>query len=151
MSDCPNSLDLYGDLKWAAARQNPTKWSVCPAKTQISLGIRPVWSESAVHMKKHWVLSCPLSSLCRLIRLGGCPGWPESLLGAHVILLVLLCGGSNSLEIEDNMVVDLIVVNDSFILSNWHEVKAFRFCMNKVWYIKQTSVLFFLTTHYCML
>ena len=28
-------------------------------------------------------------------RLGGCPGWSESSLGAHVILLVLLCGGSN--------------------------------------------------------
>ena len=25
----------------------PTKWSVCPAKTQISLGIHPVWSESS--------------------------------------------------------------------------------------------------------
>ena len=24
----------------------PTKWSVCPGKTQISLGIHPVWSES---------------------------------------------------------------------------------------------------------
>ena len=24
----------------------PTKWHVCPAKIQISLGIRPVWSES---------------------------------------------------------------------------------------------------------
>ena len=24
----------------------PIKWHVCPAKTQISLGIRPVWSES---------------------------------------------------------------------------------------------------------
>ena len=23
----------------------PTKWHVCPAKTQISLGICPVWSE----------------------------------------------------------------------------------------------------------
>ena len=29
-----------------------------------------------------------------LIRLGGCPGWSESSLGAHVILLVLSCGGS---------------------------------------------------------
>ena len=45
-------------------------------------------------MKKHWVLSYPLSALWRLIRLGGCPGWSESLLGAHVILLVLSCGGS---------------------------------------------------------
>ena len=26
----------------------PTKWHVRPAKTQISLGIRPVWSESSL-------------------------------------------------------------------------------------------------------
>ena len=26
----------------------PTKWHVCPAKTQISLGIRPVWSETSL-------------------------------------------------------------------------------------------------------
>ena len=26
----------------------PTKWPVCPAKTQISLGICPVWSESSL-------------------------------------------------------------------------------------------------------
>ena len=26
----------------------PTKWHVCPVKTQISLGIRPVWSESSL-------------------------------------------------------------------------------------------------------
>ena len=30
-----------------------------------------------------------------LIRLGGCPGWYESLLGAQAILLVLSCCGSN--------------------------------------------------------
>ena len=27
-------------------KTKPTKWPVCPAKTQISLGIRPLWSES---------------------------------------------------------------------------------------------------------
>ena len=32
----------------------PTKWHVRPAKTQISLGIRPVWSVFAVCMKKAW-------------------------------------------------------------------------------------------------
>ena len=31
-----------------------TKWHVHPAKTQISLGIRPVWSVFAVRMKKAW-------------------------------------------------------------------------------------------------
>ena len=48
----------------------------------------------AVCMKKAWVLSYPLGAQWRLIRLGGCPGWSESSLGAHVILLVLWCGGS---------------------------------------------------------
>ena len=47
-----------------------------------------------VRMKKAWVLSYPLSTERRLIRLGGCLGWSESSLGAHVSLLVLPCGGS---------------------------------------------------------
>ena len=34
--------------------------AVRPAKTQMSLGIRPVWSVFAVRMKKPWVLSYPL-------------------------------------------------------------------------------------------
>ena len=28
--------------------KNPTKWHVRPTKTQVSLGIRPVWSESSL-------------------------------------------------------------------------------------------------------
>ena len=44
------------------------KVTVRPAKTQISLGIRPVWSES---------------SLSAWWKLGWCPGWSESLLGAQ--------------------------------------------------------------------
>ena len=43
-----------------------TKWPVRPAKTQIILGIRPVWSVFAVCMKKPWVLSYPLSAQRRL-------------------------------------------------------------------------------------
>ena len=61
----------------------PTKWHVRPAKTQISLGIRPVWSVFTVRMKKVWFLSYPLSAQRRLIRLGQCPGWSESSLGAQ--------------------------------------------------------------------
>ena len=37
----------------------------------------------AVRMKKAWVPSYPLSAQRRLIRLGRCPGWSESLLGAQ--------------------------------------------------------------------
>ena len=36
----------------------------------------------AVRMKKAWVLGYPLSAQQRLIRLGGCPSWSESSLGA---------------------------------------------------------------------
>ena len=44
--------------------------SLRPAKTQISLGICPVWSESL--QCTQWVAKGPR-----------CPGWSESLLGAH--------------------------------------------------------------------
>ena len=44
-----------------------------------------------VRMKKHWVLGYPLSAQGRMIRLGRCPGWFESSLGAPIILLVLSC------------------------------------------------------------
>ena len=37
----------------------------------------------AVCMKKAWVLSYPLSGQWRLIRLGACPSWSESLLDAQ--------------------------------------------------------------------
>ena len=43
----------------------PTKW-VHPVKTQISLGIRTVWSVVTVHMKKAWVLNYPMSAQQRL-------------------------------------------------------------------------------------
>ena len=39
-----------------------TKWHVCPAKTQISLGFCPVWSVFADCMKKAWAISYPLSA-----------------------------------------------------------------------------------------
>ena len=57
------------------------KMTVRPAKTQISLGIFPVWSDS---------------SLCAL-RVAKAPSFlhaTESTLGAHAILLVLSWGGS---------------------------------------------------------
>ena len=44
----------------------PTKWHVRPVKTQISLGIRPVWSVFAVRMKTAWVLNYPLSAQQRI-------------------------------------------------------------------------------------
>ena len=57
----------------------------------------------------------PIECLVKtLIRMGGCPGWSESSLGAQVILFVLSWGGS--------------VVSDSLILSVWvtfHKVSLY--------------------------
>ena len=52
-------------LKMSHDMTKPTKWVL------------------AVRKKKPWVLSYPFSTQRRLIRLGGCPGWSESSLGAH--------------------------------------------------------------------
>ena len=72
----------------------PAKWHVCPAKTQISLGIRPVWSVFAVHMKKAWVLSYPLSAQRDSDQTGRMPRLIWVFAGRTVILLVLSCRGS---------------------------------------------------------
>ena len=50
-SPCQGDSDEYSQpmLLWrnmSCLTTKPTKWHVRPAKTQISLGIRPVWSES---------------------------------------------------------------------------------------------------------
>ena len=72
----------------------PTKWHVRPAKTDQPGHPPSLIRVFAVRMKKPWVLSYPLSAQRSLIRLGGCPGWSESALGAHATLLVLSWGGS---------------------------------------------------------
>ena len=38
-------------------KTKPTKWHVRPAKTQINLGMRPVWSESSLCAQ--WVAKDP--------------------------------------------------------------------------------------------
>ena len=73
----------------------PTNSPVRPAKTQISLGIRPIWPESSLSpMKNALIFSYQLSAQWRLIRLCGRPRCSESSLGAKIILLVLSWGGS---------------------------------------------------------
>ena len=41
-------LQCEGELDLSRIMTKPTKWHVRPAKTQINLGIRPVWSESSL-------------------------------------------------------------------------------------------------------
>ena len=52
-------LDQPGHLRLNLSRlvTKPTKWHVRPAKTQISLGISPVWSESSLCAQ--WLIKDP--------------------------------------------------------------------------------------------
>ena len=78
----------------------PTKWHVRRAKTQISLGFRPVWSVFAVRMKKAWVLSNPLSAQ-RSLQTGQMPRLIRVFAGRTVILLVLSWGGSYNVHYDE--------------------------------------------------
>ena len=78
----------------------PTKWLVRSAKTQISLNINPVWSETSLSawrklwsLATHWAQSKDWSD------------WADaqvnlSSLGVHAILSILSWGGSNEMRYE---------------------------------------------------
>ena len=70
-----DATDRNGAASWQI-QQN----GMCAQRSQISLCIRPIWSES------------PLSAWRKL----GCPGWSAASLGAHATLSVLSWGGSNT-------------------------------------------------------
>ena len=42
------SHSFYYTCIWAALSTKPTKWYLRPAKTEVNLGIRPVWSGSSL-------------------------------------------------------------------------------------------------------
>ena len=69
--------------EWATSWQNQQN-ECAPSEDSDQPGHPPsLIRVFAVRMKKAWVLSYPLSAQRRLIRLGGCPGWSESSLGAQ--------------------------------------------------------------------
>ena len=72
---------------WSAS---PTKWPVHPEKTQISLGIRPVWSESLLSawrnlgpLATHWAQSEDSDQTGQMLIWVFSQCWPESSLGAQ--------------------------------------------------------------------
>ena len=92
---CPGrSVSLLAtQVIWASAWQNQQS-DCAPCEDLDQPGHPPsLIRVFAVHMNKAWVLSYPVSTQRRLIRLDGCPGWSESSLGGQVILLVLSCTG----------------------------------------------------------
>ena len=80
MKSNQNTIKIY---IWAMPWQNQEN-ECMPSKDSDQPGHPPsLIRVFAVHMKKAWVLCYPLSTQWWLIRLGGCPGWSKSSLGAH--------------------------------------------------------------------
>ena len=110
----------------------PTKWHVRPAKTQISLGIRSVWSESSLCAQ--WV-----AKDTSFLHAGNedtdiRPLRSESSLGTHAILLVLSRGGSHTLLIM-KFRAKFIIASKMFYFNSQHEWK-------KTYYRKCWRMLF---------
>ena len=95
--DWSQYLRYYGENKSDPPHHKTNKMTVCQVKTQISLGICTVWSESSLFAwRKLGFLVTHWAQVKTLIRLGGCPGWSESSLGTHATSLGLSCRGSNT-------------------------------------------------------
>ena len=90
------SRDIWKEIKsiWAATWQNQQN-GMC-AQRRLKSAWASAQSDQSLRCphEENLGLSYPFSAQRRLIRLGGCPGWSESLLGAHATLLVLSQGGS---------------------------------------------------------
>ena len=71
------------NYKISERKTKSTKWHMHPVKTQISLGISPIWSESLLSASRRFgSLKQPIKHTAKtLVRLSGCPGWSESALG----------------------------------------------------------------------
>ena len=78
------SVNVFFENMWAVSWQNQQS-EYAPSEDSDQPGHPPSLIRAfAVCMKKPWVLSYPLSTQRRLIRLGGCPSWSESSQGAHL-------------------------------------------------------------------
>ena len=79
----PLHIILCGRTDLSRDMTKRTKW-LC-----VQRRLRSAWESAQsdqslpARLKKAWVHSYPLSAQRRLIRLGGCPGWSESSLGAQ--------------------------------------------------------------------
>ena len=74
----------------------PTKWSVQPVKTQINLGIHPVWSESSLSawrklgsLATHWAHSEDSDQTGRSLRWAHMPLYWFSHEAAHIHVIIM--------------------------------------------------------------
>ena len=82
------------------AYDKTNKLTMRPVKTQISLGIRPVWSESSLSAwRKLGSVATHWAQAKSLIRLGGCPSSDLSLRWAHMSVC-WFCHGVAKMQIN---------------------------------------------------
>ena len=85
------------DPQFEPPHDKTNKMTVCPASTQ---------SDQSLYCALIWKLRTQgsfMRTAKTLIRLGGCRGWSESSLGAHVILLVFLEAAQFIIDLKDQM------------------------------------------------
>ena len=88
----------------------------------------------AICMKKPWVLGYPLSTQRRLVRLGGCPGWSESSLGAQVIFFFFFFYALAHFSSSQNtgvMLGDFCLLN---LITIFNKSVTFRIGHSSFWY-----------------
>ena len=108
---------------WAAARQNQQN-DVRPAKTQISLGIRPVWSESSLCAQ--WVAEDPcfiMRTAQALIRLGGLGHF--LVWNNYLFELFLKCRGTMKLILSTMFYLCLSLFSNCINISNLNSDSLF--------------------------
>ena len=108
----------------------PTKWHVRPAKTQISLGIRPVWSESSLYA---WRKLRSLATQWEHSEDSDQTGWMPRLIWVFfaertVILLVLSWGGSSII-----IVVWCKLKILSLMITVWHHLACLKMPKLPLW------------------
>ena len=124
LSVCYRAMTLVWINYLTEPRHDKTnKVTVRPAKAQISLGIRPVWSVFAVRMKTPWVLSYPLSAQRRL--------WSD---WAHS-QFVLSCRGSINELIKKRKSQQILMLNILGMLKEWRFLVTCWICNTHVPYV----------------
>ena len=121
----------------------PTKWHVRRAKTQINMGIRPVWSEPSLSAwRKLWTLATHWAH-SRDSDQTGCPGWSESSLAAqsfcwfyhglaHIssVSLFDFCWSSVSV---------LVLLLSTCLVSSQHWILVYMIAVLLHWWIRSPS------------
>ena len=112
---------LLISIKMSRLMTKPTKWHVRPAKIQISLGIRRVWSVFPVGMKKAWVLSYPLNVERRLWS-----DWADALADLSLRWMYSHFVGFVTRRLKwcmaclNKVVVEIVVKSSVIIKTTWH-------------------------------